>query len=259
MPDKERSGFPRRYFGMRSILLIAMILGACQTATVETSSPASTTASTSTVQTTTSPSTVAPTPTTTIPASLTRASLYPYQSAASIAVALNSPLTRSEEFDWGLDYVKWVVGWDEAISFDGTDGTDQWGTFYRSQQDDVIYVGMRILGYNVDQETVVGIYQATTFFDDAGYDLSVELRETDNGWVLELTPPAVDELELPPATEADVLVQFESASFESPLEGGTTSLRLGDKPESWGFVQIVYRDESGHTVGWHATVIDPSG
>ena len=144
------------------------------------------------------------------------------------------------------------------MSYDGTDGTDQWGTFYRSSQDDTIYVLMGILGYNTQSETVVGLYQATTFFDADGYELTVDLRETDDGWILDLTPPPLDSLGLPPGTVGEVLVQFESASYESDLAAGTTTIRMSDEPHTWGILQIAYRDQTGHAVGWHALVIDPA-
>ncbi len=240
---------------MRSVLLIALIISACQSTTVDVTvpvAPAPTTAET------TSPSApIPPSSTSTTPPVIDKTSLYPYQSAAGIAEALSTPLNRSEDFDWGLDYVKWVVGWDEAVSYDGTDGTDQWGTFYRSSQDDTLYVLMRVLGHNPQNETVVGIYQATTFFDANGYDVTLELLETDDGWALELTPPPADSLDLPPGTVGEVLVQFESASFESDLAEGTTTIRMRDEPHTWGILQIAYRDPTGHIVGWHALVIDP--
>jgi hypothetical protein len=185
-------------------------------------------------------------------------SLYPYQSEAAIAEALGSTDARPDDFDWGLDYVKWVIGWDQAIAYDGTDGTDQWGTFYRSSQDDTVYVSMRILGYNLDEEPLVGIDQATTFFDATGYELAVELRESDNGWLLDVTPPPMDELGLPPETTGDVLVQFESAAYEAALAEGTTSIPMADTPHTWGILQISYRNPDGHVIGWHATLIDPS-
>lgn len=252
---RERRSTGRRYLAMRSILLIALIVGACQPTTVDVTAPG---APASTAAETTSTSVSNPTSSTSTTRIVTeRTSLYPYQSAPSIAEALTTPLNRSEDFDWGLDYVKWVVGWDEAVSYDGTDGTDQWGTFYRSSQDDTIYVLMRILGYNPQKETVVGIYQATTFFDADGYDLTVELRETTDGWVLDVTPPPLDSLGLPPGTVGEVLVQFESASYESDLAAGTTTIRMSDEPHTWGILQIAYRDQTGHAVGWHALVIDP--
>ena len=255
MPLRERRRTGRRYLAMRPILLVALILGACQSPTVDITTPV---ASASTTVVTTSTSTpIPPSSTSTTPLVLEQASLYPYQSAAAIAEALSAPLNRSEDFDWGLDYVKWVVGWDEAVSYDGTDGTDQWGTFYRSSQDDTIYVLMGILGYNPQGETVVGLYQATTFFDAEGYDLTLELREAGDGWALELTPPPLDSLDLPPGTVGDVLVQFESASYESDLAAETTTIRMRDEPHTWGILQIAYRDPTGHAVGWHALVIDP--
>ena len=257
MPLRERRSTGRRYLAMRPILLVALIVGACQSPTVDITTlvaPASTTVET------TSTSTPIPIPSTsTTLLVIDQTSLYPYQSAAAIAEALGTPLNRSEDFDWGLDYVKWVVGWDEAVSYDGTDGTDQWGTFYRSSQDDTIYVLMRILGYTPQKETVVGIHQATTFFDADGYDLIVELRKLADGWALDLTPPPLDSLDLPPGTGGEVLVQFESASYESELAAGTTTIRMRDEPHTWGIVQIAYRDQTGHAVGWHARVIDPAG
>lgn len=252
----ERRSTDRRYLAMRSILLIALVLGACQSTTVDLSTtaiPDSTAVETTSTSIPTSP----PSPTTTTEIVGERTSLYPYQSSAAIAEALSTPLNRPESFDWGLDYVKWVVGWDEAVSYDGTDGTDQWGTFYRSSQDDTIYVLMGILGYNPKHETVVGIYQATTFFDAEGYDLNVELRETNDGWALELTPPPLESLDVPPGTRGEVLVQFESASYETTLAPGTTTIRMGEKPHTWGILQIAYRDPTGHAIGWHAVIINP--
>lgn len=241
---------------MRSILLVALMISACQPTTVDVTTPVATA---STTADTTSPSApIPPSSTSTTPLVIEHASVYPYQSAAAIAEALSTPLNRSEDFDWGLDYVKWVVGWDETVSYDGTDGTDQWGTFYRSSQDDTIYVLMGILGHNPQSETVVGVYQATTFFDAEGYDLTIELRESDDGWALELTPPPIESLGLPPGTVGKVLVQFESASYESDLAAGTTTVRMSNEPHTWGILQIAYRDPTGHAVGWHALVINPA-
>jgi hypothetical protein len=228
---------------MRSILLIALIVGACQPTTVDVTAPGAPASTTAETTITSGPNPTSSTSTTRV--------------VTSIAEALSTPLNRSEDFDWGLDYVKWVVGWDEAVSYDGTDGTDQWGTFYRSSQDDTIYVMMEILGYNPQKETVVGIYQATTFFDADGYDLTVELRETTDGWVLDVTPPPLGSLGLPTGTVGEVLVQFESASYESDLTTGTTTIRMRDEPHTWGILQIAYRDPTGHAIGWHALVIDP--
>jgi hypothetical protein len=243
---------------MRFFLLISLIIGACQPATVDVSQSVSSSTITSPAPTTTitAPN---PTTTTTTPLDELHRSLYPYQSEASVAQALQSKDGRPADFDWGIDYVKWIIGWDQAVAFDGTDGPDRWGTFYRSSQDDTIYISMGILGYNQGLDPVVGIFQATTFFDATGYDLTVELTESTDGWLLDLTPPIMEELDLPVGTLAEVLVQFESASFEAPLSEGTTTIRLRDKPHTWGTVQISYRDPQGHAVGWHATVIDPSG
>lgn len=242
---------------MRYILLLALIVSACQPATVEV--PQST-ASASTTTSPTPPTTiVVPDPTTTTLLAELPRSLYPYQSEAAIAEALQSNDGRPAEFDWGLDYVKWIIGWDEAVAYDGTDGTDQWGTFYRSTQEDTVYVVMGILGYDQDTDPVVGISQATTFFDEIGYELTVELRESADGWLLELGSPSIGELDLPAGTVAEVLVQFESSSFEAPLTGGTTTIHLRDEPHTWGILQISYRDQEGHTVGWHATIVDPTG
>lgn len=258
MPLRERRSSGGRYLGMRSILLIALIVGACQSSTVDVSRPVQS-SSTTISATPTTPAAPGPTGPTTTMVEETHRSLYPYQSEAAITEALRSKDARPDDFDWGLDYVKWIIGWDQAIAYDGTDGTNRWGTFYRSSQDDTVYVSMRILGYNVDQEPVVGIDQATTFFDATGYDLAVELRTSDNGgWMLEVTPPRMDQLGLPPGTTGDVLVQFESASYEASLAEGTTSFPMADPPHAWGILQISYRNPDGHVIGWHATVIDPS-
>lgn len=242
---------------MRSILLLVLMVGACQPATVDVTQPIQSPSTTISAPPTTAPAPGSTTTTTTMVEEVHR-SLYPYQSEAAIAEALRSTDVRPDDFDWGLDYVKWIIGWDQAIAYDGTDGTDQWGTFYRSSQDDTVYVSMGILGYNLDREPVIGIYQATTFFDATGYDLTVELRASGNGWMLDVTPPTMVELGLPAGTKADMLVQFESASYEAPLAEGTTSLPMADAPHTWGILQISYRNPDGHAIGWHAMVINPS-
>ena len=257
MMGMERQPAGRRSIPMRSALLIALIIGACQPATVDV--PLSITSSSTTTVPTTAPAITPPDLTTTTQPDVLHRSLYPHQSDAAITQALQSKDGRPAEFDWGLDYVKWIIGWDQAVAYDGTDGTDQWGTFYRSSQGDTVYVLMGILGYNQELDPVIGIFRATTFFDAAGYDISIELRESTDGWWLDLTPPGMDELDLPVGTVAEVLVQFESASFEVPLSDGTTTIRLRDKPHTWGTLQISYRDPQGHATGWHATIIDPSG
>ncbi|MBK5268266.1 MAG: hypothetical protein JJE47_12605 [Acidimicrobiia bacterium] len=257
MPGKERRRETRRCIPMRSILLIALIVGACQSSTVDVSRPVPS-SSTTVAATPTTPAAPAPISPTTTMVEEVRRSLYPFQSEAAIAEALHSKDARPNDFDWGLDYVKWIIGWDQAVAYDGTDGTDQWGTFYRSSEDDTAYISMGILGYNPDDEPVIGIYQATTFFDATGYELAVELRAAGNGWMLEVTPPQMDQLGLPPGTTGDVLVQFESASYEAALAEGTTSIPMTDTPHTWGTLQISYRNPDGHVIGWHATVIDPS-
>lgn len=235
---------------MKSFLLIALIFGACQSTgvNVETahsippvaSTEVPSTSSTTTIVDLASPSTdTAPTP-------LAPRSIHPYQSDVSIAQAVASP-SQPDGYDWGLDYVQWVMGWDDAVAFDGLDGTDSWANWYRSASGEVL-VSMMIVAWRPDGSTVEAVTEASTFPDDSQFN--IEIVEQPTGWSTQIDAPTI------PGAVSEVTVQFESASFETTLVEGHATIALPAEPHTWGSVQIAYRDASGTIVGWYATSID---
>ena len=238
---------------MKSFLLIALIFGACQSTGIAVETAGSAPPATPNV----APETTVTTTTTTIQASTesslaapTRVeprSIYPYQSDASISEAMASPNQQPHGFDWGLDYVQWVMGWDDAIAFDGTDGTDSWANWYRSASGEVL-VSMMIVGWRPDGSMIEAVTQASTFPEDARFD--IRLVEKPAGWEAQIDAPTI------PGASGEVTLQFESASYETGLVDGSSTIELAAEPHTWGSVQIAYRDAGGSVVGWYATSLD---
>lgn len=184
-------------------------------------------------------------------------SIYPYQSEAAITEALKSDTPGASDYDIGLDYVVWVVGWEGATAYDGTDGNDQSGTYYRSARGDSIYVVTRILAFGRANQPLVAVDHATTFFDETTetYDTDVTINSSPDGWTLEFTAPPQPTLTGLTPTKREYLIQFESTSYEGQMADGRNVVRLGAQPHTWGSIQISLRDQDGRVVGWYAAVV----
>ena len=244
--------------GMRLLLLLSILFASC------TASAGLTVAEI--IETTTVPAPATPIPP--LPVTETPkptdtaepASIYPYQSAASIAQAATTTPGTAVGFDWGLDYVQWVVGWADAVALGGTDGDDSWGSYYRSTNGE-IYVEMHIVGTDAEGNDLVAVSSATTVRNSADRSLDVEITDADEGWVAHITTPDHAAFGIDTTNSADqatVTLQFASAMYERPLLEPTVSIPLPAEPESWGIVQVSYLNADGAVIAWHSEVVPTS-
>lgn len=184
--------------------------------------------------------------------------VYPFASKVSIEEALASDQVVLDTVDLEIDYLTWVLGWTEAEAYDGLDATDSWGTFLRAAEGE-IYVGGAIAGWRLDGSYVAGLTDATTFWENDDFYLSVNILESTPGeWLATVQAPEPTVLGFSEGVTVTVRLQYASASYERDMEAGTVSVAIGEEPQIWGILEVAYRDADGQVVGWHSITI-PAG
>ena len=185
------------------------------------------------------------------------ASVYPYRSDAQLSTVLVSDGPLLDDFELAVDYLTWVLGWDEVVSDDGLDGTDSW-VYYFSSGERNVAVRMEAAGWQLDGDMVPVITSATTleFYDHAFLGISVS--PVDGTWVADIWVPESGQLGFDADVTATVRLSYESAVYEGVLEEGRIRFALSGDPHVFGVIEFEYRDADGDIVGWHSETI-PAG